>query len=409
MTDHRTHKTTVCIIPAHSGSKGIAGKHMADFCGRPLLYWTMMQAKSAATVDYVVVSSDHPVILDAARDAGCTGLAFTPEHSTDTATFESAINHALEQCPHLGIPDPETVVFLQASSPLRLPTDIDRAVARYHADRYDSLFSCSQADELYIWNYNARGDLQRITDDAGHEGQPQYRPSTYLENGSIYALDAKGFLKTGSRRFGRIGLHIMPLWQSLQIDVGNNLEVCRDLFRRHLQHLWCPVHEIGLSIDDIDLIVYDFDGVMTDNRALVMESGDEGVMVNRADGMGINRLKKNGIDQMIMSTESNPVVQARGDKLGIETLAPVADKGSTLATICRQRGIDPKRVVFFGNDLNDADAMAMVGYPVAPSDAHPDIRDMACIVTNACGGAGVIRELADGILAAGDYRAQNRR
>lgn len=154
----------------------------------------------------------------------------------------------------------------------------------------------------------------------------------------------------------------------------------------------------GLNIADIDLIVYDFDGVMTDNKVIVFQNGTEGVTVNRADGLGVAMIKERGIPQLILSTESNPVVEARAAKIGLPVICNTGDKRSALEAYCSKHGFDPSRVVYIGNDLNDKEAMKFAGIPIAPADAHPEILCIARIVLNAIGGGGVVRELADIIL-----------
>ena len=149
---------------------------------------------------------------------------------------------------------------------------------------------------------------------------------------------------------------------------------------------------------NIDLIVYDFDGVMTNNRAIVFQDGTEAVMVNRADGLGVDYIRRAGISQMILSTESNPVVQARAKKLNIEVIQNCDNKKEALQKICKDKGLDLSKVVFVGNDLNDMEVMKIVGYTVAPTDAHPDVLNIAVFITKAKGGDGVVRELAEKIV-----------
>lgn len=145
----------------------------------------------------------------------------------------------------------------------------------------------------------------------------------------------------------------------------------------------------------IDLICYDFDGVMTDNRVLVDQDGHESVMVNRGDGLAVAAFRKLGLAQMILSTETNPVVAARAAKLGIPVMHGLSDKAATLRAHTARDGIDLGRVVFIGNDINDLAVMKLVGWPVAPADAHPSILAIARLVTVARGGYGVIREFLD--------------
>ena len=156
--------------------------------------------------------------------------------------------------------------------------------------------------------------------------------------------------------------------------------------------------------ENIHLIVYDFDGVMTNNRVMVSQDGTESVTVNRADGLGVDYLRREGIPQMILSTESNPVVQARAKKLKIDVIQNCGNKKEALHKVCEEKGYDLAKIVFVGNDLNDMEAMKIVGYPVAPADAHSEILDIAVLVTKAKGGGGVVRELADTIL---NYKKKN--
>jgi len=146
---------------------------------------------------------------------------------------------------------------------------------------------------------------------------------------------------------------------------------------------------------DIDLIVYDFDGVMTDNRVIVFQDGTEAVIVDRADGLGVDRFRDLGIPQLILSTETNPVVKARAAKLRIEVITSCKDKKLSLENYCGQHDYDLNKIIYIGNDLNDLEIMKIVGFPVAPSDAHPKIKKVAELITKAKGGEGVIKEMAD--------------
>jgi len=150
---------------------------------------------------------------------------------------------------------------------------------------------------------------------------------------------------------------------------------------------------------DIDLLILDFDGVLTDNRVYIMQDGKEAVACHRGDGWGINLLRKAGLEVLILSTETNPVVSARAKKLGIECKQGCSDKVEATREIIEARHLDPERVMYVGNDTNDAGAMALVGHPAAPADAHSEILKIARIVTQAKGGHGVARELADLLLS----------
>ena len=151
-------------------------------------------------------------------------------------------------------------------------------------------------------------------------------------------------------------------------------------------------------LDRTELIVYDFDGVMTDNKVYVDQNGNEIVQVSRADGLGVSEIKKLSIKQIIISTEINPVVSTRACKLDIPFLLNVDNKKEVLMDYCHNYKIDLNKVVFVGNDINDKEAMEIVGTTFCPSDAHESIKSIVDHVLEKKGGEGVIRELFDYIL-----------
>ena len=145
----------------------------------------------------------------------------------------------------------------------------------------------------------------------------------------------------------------------------------------------------------IKLVAYDFDGVMTDNKVYVDQDGKEIVQVNRGDGLGISEIKKLGIEQIIISTEQNPVVSTRAHKLDIPCLQGIEDKKMALFDYCKENDIDLKNVAFVGNDINDKNVMENTGLTFCPADAHESIKKISDYVFKAKGGHGVIRELFD--------------
>ncbi|KPJ57014.1 haloacid dehalogenase [Parcubacteria bacterium DG_74_2] len=155
------------------------------------------------------------------------------------------------------------------------------------------------------------------------------------------------------------------------------------------------MRKLKINIKDIQLIVYDFDGVMTDNRVLVFQNEKEAVFCNRSDGLAISKIKKKKIPQIIISTEKNKVVKARAKKLRIPVLQSENDKEKLLKRYCQKKKISLNKVIYIGNDINDLEVMKIVGYPVAPCDASKEIKCIAKIITKKKGGEGVVRELLE--------------
>jgi 3-deoxy-D-manno-octulosonate 8-phosphate phosphatase (KDO 8-P phosphatase) len=145
----------------------------------------------------------------------------------------------------------------------------------------------------------------------------------------------------------------------------------------------------------INLIIYDFDGVMTDNKVYVDQSGNETVQVNRADGLGVAEIKKLGLQQLIVSTETNPVVSVRARKLDLPCLQGVKYKSHLIAEYCSKKRISMSKVAYVGNDINDMEAMKIVGTTFCPADAHEKIKRISQHVLSKKGGDGVVREILD--------------
>ena len=145
----------------------------------------------------------------------------------------------------------------------------------------------------------------------------------------------------------------------------------------------------------IKLIVYDFDGVMTDNKVYVDQDGKETVQVNRGDGLGISEIKKLGIEQIIISTEKNPIVSTRAKKLGIYCLQGIEIKKEALIDYCYKNDYKLQNVAYVGNDINDKEVMEVVGITFCPNDAHDSIKNISNHTLKTKGGNGVIRDLLD--------------
>jgi YrbI family 3-deoxy-D-manno-octulosonate 8-phosphate phosphatase len=154
-----------------------------------------------------------------------------------------------------------------------------------------------------------------------------------------------------------------------------------------------------MDLSNIKLIVYDFDGVMTDNKVYVDQKGNETVKVNRSDGLGVAEIKKLGIHQIIISTEKNLVVSNRAKKIGINCLQDIGNKKKALEDNCKKYNIDVDQVIYVGNDINDKEAMNISGITICPADAHESIKSISNHVFKKRGGDGIVRELYDLICA----------
>lgn len=153
-----------------------------------------------------------------------------------------------------------------------------------------------------------------------------------------------------------------------------------------------------LSLTSLDAMVFDFDGVLTDDRVYLDEEGRESVCCSRKDGLGFDILRRTGLKLFILSTEKNPVVSRRGEKLRVPVVQGVTDKRAALTELGVTQGFDLTRTLFIGNDVNDLPAMRACGFSACPADAHPTVRAEAAFVLATLGGMGVAREIVEGLL-----------
>ena len=178
-------KHSIAIIPARGGSKSIPKKNIVDFMGKPLLAWSIEDAKGSAFVDEVYVSTDDKDIAKVSEMYGAKVIWRPEEISGDFSPSEEALKHALGE---IGKTDQEKidyVVFLQATSPLRETKDIDNAIKKIIAEDADSLFSGAEIGDFFIWRRN--GDtLESLNYDYKERKRRQDFGEQFVENGSIY-------------------------------------------------------------------------------------------------------------------------------------------------------------------------------------------------------------------------------
>jgi N-acylneuraminate cytidylyltransferase len=142
------------------------------------------------------------------------------------------------------------------------------------------------------------------------------------------------------------------------------------------------------------VIFTDFDGCLTDDRVWLNQDGEEFVAVNRKDGLAVKRLKNLGIQVVITSTETNKVVLARGNKMGVEVLQGLIDKVVSIEQYLEQKNLSWEDVWYIGNDVNDIGAIKRAKFSICPSDAVKDVKKAVDLKLKTKGGYGVLSELA---------------
>ncbi|MFG2135599.1 cytidylyltransferase domain-containing protein [Streptomyces sp. NPDC048650] len=419
--------TVVAVIPARGGSKGVPAKNLAVVGGIPLVARAVRECRASRLVTDVVVSTDDSGIAAVARGAGAVVVRRPGDIAGDTATSEAAVLHAMDAYEAEHGTTVDAVLLVQCTSPFIVREDIDGVAAAVVEGGADSALTVAPFHG-FVW----RSD-DGIADDAGaaagaaipaqavaeagdrpatapapattaggygvnHDKsfrpRRQDRPQDLLETGAAYAMDAAGFRASGHRFFGRSELVPTDPARVLEVDDPHDLARARAL----APLLDTPRPGALPTSDDIDAVVLDFDGTQTDDRVLIDADGREIVAVHRGDGLGIAALRKAELKLLILSTEQNPVVAARARKLQVPVLHGIDRKDLALKQWCEETGIEPERVLYVGNDVNDLPCFDLVGWPVAVAGAHDVVRGAARAVTATPGGSGAIREIAAWLL-----------
>ena len=150
-----------------------------------------------------------------------------------------------------------------------------------------------------------------------------------------------------------------------------------------------------ISIKAVNLFCFDFDGVLTNNKVYLDQDGKEQVECDRSDGIAFDALRKLNKKIYIVSTEKNPVVKKRAEKLKVNVLYGVKNKEIALREISSKEGIPLDDAIFIGNDINDIEAMKLCKYSACPSDSHSKVKNISKIKLMSKGGDGVVRELLE--------------
>ncbi len=219
------------IIPARGGSKGIHNKNIIDFCGKPLIAWTVEQCLSSKYVSHVWVTSDSQEILDVAEKYGAKTIRRPDDISGDLASSESAWVHAIEAIQK----DTEVDLVLapQVTSPLREVKDIDNAIELFQKEKYDSMFSASMAEDLFFWGESNTG-LNSVNYDYKNRKRRQDFKEQIIENGSFYLFKPEVIQNNNNRFGGKIGFSKMEFWKMFEIDNAEDLRMCSALMKEFL-------------------------------------------------------------------------------------------------------------------------------------------------------------------------------
>ena len=381
----------LAVIPALAGASGFSDLSRRVVAGRSLLGWSIAAARGSRHGLRIVVATDGDDIAAEARREGAEVVRCPAGMTVDRASPEAGLLHVLEELEAKERYEPDVLVVLSCAAPLTMAEDVDGVLAAMQRAQADSAVAVV-AFHQRLWRAGPDGAWEVVNHD-NRERSAQSEPRReFVETGAIGAMRVSGFRESRRCFFGKTVACELPGEHRFTIDDARDLEFAELLLNRRRQAA------NAAALRGTRAVVFDFDGVMTDNRVLTLQDGVEGVFCDRSDGLGVGLLRDAGFRMLILSKERNPVVAARGAKLKVPVLQGIDAKRPALEAWCAEQGVALADVVYVGNDLNDVECLRIVGHPVAVADAYPEARAAAGLILTLPGGRGAVRELAELLL-----------
>ncbi len=402
-----TNPEVLAIIPARGGSKGIPRKNIRPFAGFPLISYSIAAGLQAATVTRVIVSTDDEEIAEVARQFGAEVPFMRPPDLAGDRTLDLPVfQHALQWLAENENYHPEVVVHLRPTTPVRPPDLVDRSVRLLLAHpEADSVRGITPAYEnpFKMWLMeDPQKPIRPLAPVAGipesYNAPRQVLPVAYQHTGLIDVMRPRTLLELNSMSGNTILPVIFDPIYSADLDTPADWARAETALLRGGPPMVWPGTPPRQMPKKVRLLVMDFDGVLTDNRVWVGEDGREMVAANRSDSLGLYILRQAGVETLVLSMETNPVVAARCKKMKVDFIQGVNEKADVLQKLLADRHIDPAEVVYVGNDVNDLSCFPLVGWAVAVADAMPAVAAKADHILTQPGGHAAVRELCDLIL-----------
>lgn len=374
---------TVALIPVRGGSKGIPRKNVRLFAGKPLVYWAVKAASDCEEIDQIFVATDDEEIRRIVDSFGLPRVQVvdrSPESSSDTASTEMVMLEVANRYLF------ETMVLIQATSPLIEEQHLTEGIRKYFQTGADSLLSVVR-QKRFVWQETADGAVPVNYNPASRPRRQDW-DGMLVENGAFYVTSRERLLATGVRISGRTALYEMPESTYFEIDdptdwvIAEHLKQKRPPFRR---------------LKDVKLLITDVDGVLTDAGMYYANNGDELKKFNTRDGKGIELLRAHGVQVMFLTSENIELVRRRGEKVqadfvytGIKNKKQFLDEFFALNTRYHY-----ETTAYIGDDVNDLECLLSVGFSAAPADAHEDVLRVVQYQCRHAGGQGCVREICD--------------
>ncbi|WP_242091613.1 acylneuraminate cytidylyltransferase [Aestuariivivens sediminicola] len=375
----------IAFIPVRGGSKSIPLKNIKDFCGRPLVYWSISALEETPQINKIIVATDSDIIEETVAEFDLKKTEIyrrSTENSKDTSTTESVMLEYLEKTKL----EKDTVFMLvQATSPFTTNLDFSKALQKFNGQLIDSLLSVVKI-KRFFWNQDG------TSKNYDYKNRPRRQDffGEYMENGAVYINTVANILRDKNRLSGKIGLYEMPEYTAFELDQPEDWIIAEALMYRNI---------IKPEKKKIKLFATDVDGVLTDAGMYYTENGEELKKFNTHDGKAFELLRSAGIKTAMITSENTKIVEYRATKLKVDYLYQGKEHGGKLDAIkeiCKKENISLSEVAYIGDDINCLEALQNVGWAGCPADAIKKIKSLPQIlIMTAKGGEGCVREFFD--------------
>ncbi|XP_077979901.1 N-acylneuraminate cytidylyltransferase-like [Glandiceps talaboti] len=375
------------VIMARGGSKGIPLKNIKNLAGQPLITWALRAAIESEAFDSVWVSTDHSEIARIAEEWGAKIHHRDPAYAQDkSAALDTVMEFATKH------PEIDIVSIIQCTSPCVHPWMLREPVRLIREEGYDSVFAVFRK-HLFRWK-EVKEKEEKTTAlnlDPANRPRRQDWDGELFENGQFYMFTKDLLLKHGLLQGGKVGYYEMDSKYSVDIDTPIDWPIAEQRVTKY--------GYFGKEKNrDVKLVVFDIDGVITDNQVHVTDRGEEFRSYNCSDIEGIKLLKEAEVEVRLISEDDGSAVRLIGEKTGCVLGKGAKNKLDVVSKWVNELELQWPQVTYMGNDKSDIEVMRKVGLGAAPADAQTETRYAARYLSNQRGGRGAVRELCDHIL-----------
>ena len=380
-------KHKVAIIPLRAGSKGIPNKNKKKMLGRPLYQWTLSEAIFSNLDKIYIFTDDQQIIEDVKREYYWTDKVEAIQRSEESAIDTASTEIGMLELATLLNYNFDIYCLIQATSPLLTRDDINRVLSKVEKEQFDSALTVVE-NKRFTWTKEGKS----VNYDYLHRPRRQDYEGMLVENGAFYAIKKETYLQTKNRLGGKIGIVKMCEDSLYEIDEPSDWDIIEILLKnRELKH--------KKTSSEIKYLVLDVDGVFTDGKVAVTKDGEFSKTFSLRDGMGIELLRLEKVEVIVMTSENSPIVSQRMQKLKLNhVFLGVKDKYAMIEHFILQNNLKRSNIAYIGDDVNDLSNICSCGLTFTPLDGIEKVKECADYILHNKGGDKAIREAIDIII-----------